>query len=44
MYRSEKVGLAKDWWDMSIETAWYRGRTPRGLQIGEPGPFTQVDR
>ena len=34
--RTEKVGLAKDWWDMSQETAWYRGEKPEGLQIGEP--------
>ena len=27
---------------MSLETAWYRGRTITGLQIGEPYPFTQV--
>ena len=26
--RTEKVGLAKDWWDMSQETAWYRGEKP----------------
>ena len=28
---------------MSKETAWYRGRTPKGLQIGEPYPSTQVN-
>ena len=28
---------------MSTETAWYRGRTPKGLQIGEPYPSTQVN-
>lgn len=41
MSSTEKVGIAKDWGDMTIETAWYRGRTPRGLQIGEPYPSTQ---
>ena len=40
--RTEKVGLAKDWWDMSRETAWYRGEYPEGLQIGEPFPNSQV--
>jgi len=38
MSQTEKVGLAKDWWDMSQETAWYRGEFPEGLQIGEPFP------
>ena len=27
---------------MSLETAWYRGRTITGLQVGEPYPSTQV--
>jgi len=42
MSETEKVGIAKDWGDLSIETAWYRDRTPRGLQIGEPYPSTQL--
>ena len=28
---------------MSLETSWFRGNTPRGLQIGEPYPSTQVN-
>ena len=40
--RTEKVGLAKDWWDISQETAWYRGEKPEGLQIGEPFPNSHV--
>ena len=34
--------MAKDWWDMSQETAWYRGEFPDGLQIGEPFPNSHV--
>jgi len=41
MSPTEKVGIAKDWGNMVYETAWYRGRTPRGLQVGEPYPSTQ---
>ena len=41
--RTEKVGIAKDWGSMVYETAWYRGRTPGGLQVGEPYPSTQVN-
>ena len=42
-FKNWKVGIAKDWGDMSKETAWYRGRTPKGLQIGKPYPSTQVN-
>lgn len=40
--REQALGLGKDWGDVSYETAWYRGRTLTGLQIGEPFPFLQV--